>query len=170
MTCAPNLNLYLNLLFLSLSLPAWRCGANINSRGRIWNPLSQPLRMWAAQNRRRVCRVSQDLWTYGCFAPFKPRNLNECVKQCVFWLFFFRSHRLRESSSVPDIAEDLKSIQSALGIAADRRIDFILIRDDLVAREVKSLFDCPDLIFIPDIGPISAKNWSAPFKISAFTL
>lgn len=49
---------------------------------------------------------------------------------------FLCSHRLKESSTLPDIAEDLKSIQSALGIAVDRRIDFILIRDDLVAREV----------------------------------
>lgn len=51
-------------------------------------------------------------------------------------VFFLCSHRLKESSTLPDIAEDLKSIKSALGIAADGRIDFILIRDDLVAREV----------------------------------
>lgn len=46
------------------------------------------------------------------------------------------SHRLAESSTLPGIAADLKSILSALGIAADKQVDFILIRDDLVAREV----------------------------------
>lgn len=46
------------------------------------------------------------------------------------------SHRWAESSTLPDIAADLQSIQSALGIAAHQHIDFILIRDDMVAREV----------------------------------
>lgn len=55
------------------------------------------------------------------------------------------SHRLKESYSLPDIAEDLKSIQSELGIAADHRIDFILIRDDLVAREAHGL-PCPPVL------------------------
>ncbi|CDQ84320.1 unnamed protein product [Oncorhynchus mykiss] len=45
-------------------------------------------------------------------------------------------HRWAESSTLPDIAADLRSIQSALGIAAHQRVDFILIRDDMVAREV----------------------------------
>lgn len=46
------------------------------------------------------------------------------------------SHRWAESSTLPDIAADLQSIQSALGIAAHQHVDFILIRDDMVAREV----------------------------------
>lgn len=64
------------------------------------------------------------------------------------------SHRLKESSSLPDIAEDLKSIKSALGIAADPRVDFILIRDDLVARQVTPAECCPDNFI--DIDPVSA--------------
>lgn len=47
------------------------------------------------------------------------------------------SHRWVESSALPDIAADLQNIQEALGIAAQQNIDFILIRDDMVAREVK---------------------------------
>lgn len=47
-----------------------------------------------------------------------------------------RSHRWAESSTLPDIAADLQSIQNELGIAAHQHIDFILIRDDMVAREV----------------------------------
>uniref|UniRef100_A0A3B4A414 Uncharacterized protein n=1 Tax=Periophthalmus magnuspinnatus TaxID=409849 RepID=A0A3B4A414_9GOBI len=45
------------------------------------------------------------------------------------------SHRWAESSTLPDIAADLRRIQEALGIAA-QQVDFILIRDDMVAREV----------------------------------
>lgn len=52
------------------------------------------------------------------------------------------SHRWAESATLPDIAADLKSIQSALGIAAHQRVDFILIRDDMVARETHGL-PCP---------------------------
>lgn len=52
------------------------------------------------------------------------------------------SHRWAESSTLPDIAADLQSIQSALGIAAHQHIDFILIRDDMVAREAHGL-PCP---------------------------
>ncbi|XP_028249460.1 lysophosphatidic acid phosphatase type 6 [Parambassis ranga] len=52
------------------------------------------------------------------------------------------SHRWAESSTLPDIAADLQSIQSALGIAAHQNIDFILIRDDMVARETHGL-PCP---------------------------
>ncbi|XP_008273834.1 lysophosphatidic acid phosphatase type 6 [Stegastes partitus] len=52
------------------------------------------------------------------------------------------SHRWAESAALPDIAADLQSIQSALGIAAHQRIDFILIRDDMVARETHGL-PCP---------------------------
>uniref|UniRef100_A0A672GRU2 Acid phosphatase 6, lysophosphatidic n=1 Tax=Salarias fasciatus TaxID=181472 RepID=A0A672GRU2_SALFA len=52
------------------------------------------------------------------------------------------SHRWAESSTLPDIAADLQSIQSALGIAAHQRVDFILIRDDMVARETHGL-PCP---------------------------
>lgn len=85
--------------------------------------------MRAAQDRRRV-RGGGGGGRFGTYVPtpalhiFKPRRV------------FSRSHRLKESYSLPDIAEDLKSIQSDLGIAADHRVDFILIRDDLVAREV----------------------------------
>lgn len=46
------------------------------------------------------------------------------------------SHRWAESSTLPDIAADLQSIHDALGIAAHQHVDFILIRDDMVAREV----------------------------------
>ncbi|XP_060909445.1 lysophosphatidic acid phosphatase type 6 [Labrus mixtus] len=52
------------------------------------------------------------------------------------------SHRWAESSTLPDIAADLQSIQSALGIAAHQHVDFILIRDDMVARETHGL-PCP---------------------------
>lgn len=55
------------------------------------------------------------------------------------------SHRWAESSTLPDIAADLQSIQSALGIAAHQHIDFILIRDDMVAREVHGL-PCPSVL------------------------
>lgn len=46
------------------------------------------------------------------------------------------SRRWTESSALPDVAADLQRIQRALGIAADQRVDFILIRDDMVARQV----------------------------------
>ncbi|XP_069569779.1 lysophosphatidic acid phosphatase type 6 [Brachyistius frenatus] len=52
------------------------------------------------------------------------------------------SHRWAESSTLPEIAADLQSIQSALGIAAHQHVDFILIRDDIVARETHGL-PCP---------------------------
>ncbi|KAF7663056.1 hypothetical protein LDENG_00219580 [Lucifuga dentata] len=51
-------------------------------------------------------------------------------------------HLWAESSTLPDIAADLQSIQKALGIAAHQHIDFILIRDDMVAREAHGL-PCP---------------------------
>ncbi|XP_022057629.2 lysophosphatidic acid phosphatase type 6 [Acanthochromis polyacanthus] len=51
-------------------------------------------------------------------------------------------HRWAESATLPDIAADLQSIQSALGIAAHQHVDFILIRDDMVAREIHGL-PCP---------------------------
>ncbi|CAG05868.1 unnamed protein product, partial [Tetraodon nigroviridis] len=47
-------------------------------------------------------------------------------------------HRWTESSTLPDIAADLQSIHRALGIAADQRVDFVLIRDDMVARQVRA--------------------------------
>lgn len=59
-----------------------------------------------------------------------------CVSNVWLVLCALCSHRWAESSTLPDIAADLQSIQSALGIAAHQRIDFILIRDDMVAREV----------------------------------
>lgn len=55
------------------------------------------------------------------------------VKVCLCTLC---SHRWTESSTLPDIAGDLQSVQRALGIAADQRVDFVLIRDDMVARQV----------------------------------
>ncbi|KAK2839892.1 hypothetical protein Q5P01_013632 [Channa striata] len=54
-------------------------------------------------------------------------------------------HRWAESSTLPDIAADLQSIQNALGIAAHQHIDFILIRDDMVARETHGL-PCPPVL------------------------
>lgn len=55
------------------------------------------------------------------------------------------SHRWAESSTRPDIAADLQSIQSELGIAAHQHVDFILIRDDMVARETHGL-PCPPVL------------------------
>ncbi|XP_026151364.1 lysophosphatidic acid phosphatase type 6 [Mastacembelus armatus] len=52
------------------------------------------------------------------------------------------SHRWAESSTMPDIAADLQRIQNALGIAAHQHVDFVLIRDDMVARETHGL-PCP---------------------------
>nr|XP_020443760.1 lysophosphatidic acid phosphatase type 6 [Monopterus albus]XP_020443761.1 lysophosphatidic acid phosphatase type 6 [Monopterus albus]XP_020443762.1 lysophosphatidic acid phosphatase type 6 [Monopterus albus]XP_020443763.1 lysophosphatidic acid phosphatase type 6 [Monopterus albus]XP_020443764.1 lysophosphatidic acid phosphatase type 6 [Monopterus albus] len=52
------------------------------------------------------------------------------------------SHRWAESSTLPDIATDLQSIQNTLGITAHQHVDFILIRDDMVARETHGL-PCP---------------------------
>uniref|UniRef100_A0A9J7YEL1 Acid phosphatase 6, lysophosphatidic n=1 Tax=Cyprinus carpio carpio TaxID=630221 RepID=A0A9J7YEL1_CYPCA len=48
-------------------------------------------------------------------------------------------HRWAESSTVPDIAADLQSIQRALGVDPHQHLDFILIRDDMVAREAHGL-------------------------------
>ncbi|XP_052004599.1 lysophosphatidic acid phosphatase type 6-like [Xyrauchen texanus] len=47
--------------------------------------------------------------------------------------------RWAESSTLPDIAADLQSIQCALGVDPHQRLDFILIRDDMVARETHGL-------------------------------
>ncbi|XP_041856948.1 lysophosphatidic acid phosphatase type 6 [Melanotaenia boesemani] len=52
------------------------------------------------------------------------------------------SHRWAESSTLPDIAADLQRIQSELGITTNQNVDFILIRDDMVARETHGL-PCP---------------------------
>ncbi|MBN3281230.1 PPA6 phosphatase, partial [Polyodon spathula] len=57
-------------------------------------------------------------------------------------------HRWTESVLLPDIAEDLKRIQSLLGIVGHKHVDFIQIRDDLVAREAHGL-PCPTML----------KNW-----------
>ncbi|XP_035762503.1 lysophosphatidic acid phosphatase type 6 isoform X2 [Neolamprologus brichardi] len=54
-------------------------------------------------------------------------------------------HRWAESTTLPDIAADLQSIQSELGIAAHQKVDFILIRDDMVARETHGL-PCPQVL------------------------
>ncbi|XP_034418118.1 lysophosphatidic acid phosphatase type 6 [Cyclopterus lumpus] len=55
------------------------------------------------------------------------------------------SHRWAESSTLPDIAADMQSIKKALGIAAHQHMDFILIRDDMVARETHGL-RCPSVL------------------------
>ncbi|KAF5903090.1 lysophosphatidic acid phosphatase type 6, partial [Clarias magur] len=47
--------------------------------------------------------------------------------------------RWAESSTLPDIASDLQRIQSVLGVKPQQRVDFILIRDDMVARETHRL-------------------------------
>ncbi|KAK6485623.1 lysophosphatidic acid phosphatase type 6 [Huso huso] len=57
-------------------------------------------------------------------------------------------HRWTESALLPDIAEDLKRIQSLLGIVGHKHVDFIQLRDDLVAREAHGL-PCPTVL----------KNW-----------
>lgn len=49
---------------------------------------------------------------------------------------FLYSHRWAEFSTLPDMAADLQSIRSELGIAAHQHVGFILIWDDMVAREV----------------------------------
>lgn len=48
-------------------------------------------------------------------------------------------NRWAESSTLPDIAADLQNIQEDLGVDAQQRLDFILIRDDMVARETHGL-------------------------------
>ncbi|NP_001103850.1 lysophosphatidic acid phosphatase type 6 [Danio rerio] len=48
-------------------------------------------------------------------------------------------NRWAESSTLPDIAADLQNIQDDLGVDAQQRLDFILIRDDMVARETHGL-------------------------------
>ncbi|XP_037096024.1 lysophosphatidic acid phosphatase type 6 [Syngnathus acus] len=52
------------------------------------------------------------------------------------------SPRLKEVALLPDIAADLKNIRSKLGISDKTDVDFILIRDDMVARETHGL-PCP---------------------------
>ncbi|KAG9271024.1 lysophosphatidic acid phosphatase type 6 [Astyanax mexicanus] len=54
-------------------------------------------------------------------------------------------YRWAESSTLPDIASDLQSIQSALGVQPEQHLDFILIRDDMVARETHGL-PCPAVL------------------------
>uniref|UniRef100_A0A3P8W040 Acid phosphatase 6, lysophosphatidic n=1 Tax=Cynoglossus semilaevis TaxID=244447 RepID=A0A3P8W040_CYNSE len=48
-------------------------------------------------------------------------------------------HRWAESVTLPDIAADLQSLHKELGIPAHQHVDFILIRDDMVAREAHGL-------------------------------
>lgn len=63
------------------------------------------------------------------------------LKWCeCLWCFLACSSRWAESSTLPDIASDLRSIQSVLGVRPDQHLDFILIRDDMVARQVGALF------------------------------
>ncbi|XP_048874507.1 lysophosphatidic acid phosphatase type 6 [Brienomyrus brachyistius] len=47
-----------------------------------------------------------------------------------------------ELFQLPDITADLKSIQAALGIQTEQRLDFIHLRDNMVAREAHGL-PCP---------------------------
>ncbi|XP_062861991.1 lysophosphatidic acid phosphatase type 6 [Trichomycterus rosablanca] len=47
--------------------------------------------------------------------------------------------RWAESSTLPDIASDLQRIRSVLGVGPHQHLDFILIRDDMVARETHGL-------------------------------
>ncbi|XP_059895377.1 lysophosphatidic acid phosphatase type 6 isoform X2 [Gadus macrocephalus] len=54
-------------------------------------------------------------------------------------------HRWAESATVPDIVDDLKRVHKALGISSNQRVDFILIRDDMVAREAHGL-PCPAVL------------------------
>ncbi|XP_072541330.1 lysophosphatidic acid phosphatase type 6 [Salminus brasiliensis] len=67
-------------------------------------------------------------------------NYNGCKR-----LKLRSGHRWEESSTLPDIASDLQSIQSALGVQPQQRLDFILIRDDMVARETHGL-PCPAVL------------------------
>ncbi|XP_018584026.1 lysophosphatidic acid phosphatase type 6-like [Scleropages formosus] len=53
--------------------------------------------------------------------------------------------RWAESSKLPDIAADLRNIQSDLGITAHQKVDFVVIRDDMIAREVHGLPSPPVL-------------------------
>ncbi|XP_077393058.1 lysophosphatidic acid phosphatase type 6 isoform X1 [Festucalex cinctus] len=52
------------------------------------------------------------------------------------------SPRLKEATLLPDMAADLKSIRGDLAIGDTSDVDFILIRDDMVAREAHGL-PCP---------------------------
>ncbi|MBN3300916.1 lysophosphatidic acid phosphatase type 6 [Amia ocellicauda] len=49
------------------------------------------------------------------------------------------SQRWAESSLLPDVAADLKNVLNQLGVQAQKGLDFIHIRDDLVAREAHGL-------------------------------
>ncbi|KAJ8246671.1 hypothetical protein GJAV_G00254110 [Gymnothorax javanicus] len=55
-------------------------------------------------------------------------------------------HRWADSVRLPDIARDLKKLRGELGIAADSKVDFLLIRDDMVAREAHGL-PCPPALY-----------------------
>ncbi|XP_063070027.1 lysophosphatidic acid phosphatase type 6 [Engraulis encrasicolus] len=54
-------------------------------------------------------------------------------------------HRWAESAKLPDIAKDIKEIQGDLGIPLEKEVDFILIRDDMVARQTHGLACPPQL-------------------------
>lgn len=74
-------------------------------------------------------------------AAHKSQNgVNTAPLVLMVCLCTFCSHRWTESSTLPDIAADLQSIHRALGIAADQHVDFVLIRDDMVARQVRTGF------------------------------
>ncbi|XP_068185473.1 lysophosphatidic acid phosphatase type 6 [Antennarius striatus] len=64
-------------------------------------------------------------------------NYNGCKM-----LKMLSSHRWAEFSTLPDIAADMDSLKRALGVAANQNPDFVLIRDDMVARETHGL-PCP---------------------------
>ncbi|XP_076857723.1 lysophosphatidic acid phosphatase type 6 isoform X2 [Brachyhypopomus gauderio] len=57
-------------------------------------------------------------------------------------------YRWAQSATLPNIVSDLQSIQAELGVGPHRHLDFILIRDDMVARETHGL-----------PYPVVLKNW-----------
>nr|XP_006639159.1 PREDICTED: lysophosphatidic acid phosphatase type 6 [Lepisosteus oculatus] len=63
-------------------------------------------------------------------------------------LYLLGKSRWEESFLLPEIADDLKKVQSALGIAGHKGVDFVLIRDDMVARETHGL-----------PGPAELQSW-----------
>ncbi|XP_026888408.2 lysophosphatidic acid phosphatase type 6 isoform X3 [Electrophorus electricus] len=54
-------------------------------------------------------------------------------------LKMLNGYRWAESATLPNIASDLQTIQAELGISPCQRLDFILIRDDMVARETHGM-------------------------------
>lgn len=132
---------------------AWRRCANINGGSRIRNPVSQLPWMQGAQNPLQVWRghfnhqeVAASLrHAFHIMPKRESRKMCKIISRALMQYAgchgvsvicaSYRQH-WEESSTLPDVTADLQSIHSALGIAADQRIDFVLIRDDMVARQV----------------------------------